>query len=129
MTDESHSARLDRVEADIKELRSDLREDVSKLHSKMDAVLAALNAMQTSSGIEDVRQAAKIDAIKAKLCPSPGSCGVILPRVEKLESNYQMMHDAMQQLKGGGKVISGIWGAIGATVVAAVVWILTNFKL
>lgn len=53
MTDESNSKRLDRVEADIKELRADFREDVSKLHGKMDAILSAIAATNTEPMLRD----------------------------------------------------------------------------
>lgn len=114
MTDESTNARLSRLEDDVSELRKDLRTDVKGLHEKVDSILAAVAAMSKGQGIEDVRIHGELEAVKARMCPKPGACADLTPRLEQLEDKCSTMHDLLQQAKGGGKVISGIWGAVGA---------------
>lgn len=127
MTDESTNARLSRLENDVAELRKDLRADVKGLHEKVDSILGAVAAMSKGQGIEDVRIRGELDVVKSHMCPEPGACVHIGSRVSKLEEHCGRMHDILQQMKGGGKVISGIWGAIGASVIAVIAWVITQF--
>ena len=127
MPDESTNARLSRLENDVSDLRKDLRQDVKGLHEKVDSILAAVASMSRGHGMEDVRMQGELDAIKSHMCPEPGTCVDLGERVGKLEEHCGRMHDTLQQLKGGGKVISGLWGAIGASVIAAIAWLITQF--
>lgn len=127
MTDESTNARLSRLEDDVAELRKDLREDVKGLHEKVDSILSAVGAMSKGQEIEDVRIRGELEAVKSRMCPKPGACVDLSRRVSKLEDHCTAIHDMIQQMKGGGKVISGIWGAIGASVIAAIAWLITQF--
>lgn len=79
----------------------------------MDAVISTVAALSGSHGIDDARIRGELDALT--------------PRLELLEDKCSTMHDLLQQAKGGGKVIAGIWGAIGASVVGCIVWLVTHF--
>lgn len=112
------NARIKRVEDELKDelkdLRSIVREDVHDLHNKMDRLISAVTTLQTTQGIDDVRSQGKLDALESKMCPDPGACIRLTPRIDKLEREYGLMRDMVQQAKGGGKVIAGLWGAVGA---------------
>jgi hypothetical protein len=127
MPDDSTNSRLSRLEDDVAELRRDLRNDVKGLHEKVDSILAAVATMSKGQGIEDVRIRGELEAVKSHMCPKPGACVDLLERMDKVEHKVSTMHDMIQQAKGGGKVIAGIWGAIGASVVGFVVWLATHF--
>ena len=127
MSDEHTNARLTRVENDLAEVRRDRREDIKSLHEKMDAVIASVAAMSKGQGIEDMRIQGELESVKSRICPKPGACVDLGQRVGNLEEHCGRMHDTLQQLKGGGKVISGLWGAIGASVIAAIAWLITHF--
>lgn len=127
MPDTATNARLTRLEEDVSDLRKNLRTDVHQLHSKVDTILASVAELSRGQGIEEARIQSEIGAIKSGLCPKPGSCVDLVKRMDKMESNYCALHDALQQLKGGGKVIAGIWGAIGASVIGGIVWLITHF--
>lgn len=127
MPEEATNARLTRVESDIAEVRRERREDIHGLHEKMDALIATVAAQGGSHGMDNVRLRGELEAVKARMCPKPGYCAELAPRLELLEDKCGKMHDLLQQAKGGGKVISGIWGAIGASVVGCIVWVVTHF--
>lgn len=127
MTEEATNARISRLEDDVAEVRKDRREDIKSLHEKMDAVIATVATISKGQGMEDVRIHGELEAVKARMCPKPGACVDLSSRVSKLEDHCTAIHDMMQQMKGGGKVIAGIYGAIGASVLSGIVWLVTHF--
>ena len=123
-------ARLTNVEQDIIRLRTDVREDVAALHKKIDErfseIMGALAELRTHQAVDDAVSTNSLQAIKAGLCPDPGACARLAPRVAALELNFSKWHDMQQQAKGAIKTVRAFWLGVGA-LVTTVLWLIQNY--
>ena len=127
---DTHTARITNTEQDIVRLRKDMREDVIALHKKIDErtseIMGAIQELRTHQAVDDAVSTNSLDAIKAGLCPDPGACMRLAPRVAALELQFSKWHDMQQQAKGAIKTVRAFWlgvGALGTTVF----WLIQNY--
>jgi hypothetical protein len=112
MTDQpsNDNARMANAERDIEHLRNDIK----GLHEKSDTIIKSLAEMSQHYAVEDAYKKANIKSIESRLCPKPGACIDLTPRVEALEKQFSAWHDAQQQFKGALKTVRTFWLGVGA---------------
>ena len=127
---DAHTSRITNTEQDIVRLRKDVREDVAELHKKIDErfndIMGALADLRTHQAVDDAVSTNSLEAIKSGLCPDPGACMRLAPRVAALELQFSKWHDMQQQAKGAIKTVRAFWlgvGALGTTVF----WLILNY--
>lgn len=126
MTTPHEQARLTNVEQDIIRLRKDVRDDVLSLNKKLDAIIGAIANLRTNQAVDDAVSNNSLQSIKANMCPDPGACVRLTPRVDALEKQWSKWHDMQQQAKGAMKTVRAFWLGIGA-LVASALWVLQNY--
>ena len=130
MPPDTHTARITNTEQDIVRLRKDVRDDVAELHKKIDErfneIMGALADLRTHQAVDGAVSSNSLETIKAGLCPEPGACIRLAPRVAALELNFSKWHDIQQQAKGAIKTVRAFWLGVGA-LVTTVLWLIQNY--
>ena len=126
MTIESNEIRIANVERDLADVRKELRALHTRFESKLDVILDRLNDLRQAGVLDEVALKTQTQRLEARLCPDPGACLRLEPRIKALEVKISGWHDAQQQLKGAMKTVRTFWLGIGAVATTAA-WILKDW--
>ena len=116
------NARLDNAERDIQRLRT----DIGKLHEKSDAIIASLSKLREQQAVQHAHKESDLEMIRSRMCPKPGACVELVPRIEALENEFSKWHDTQQQLKGAVKTVRTFWLGVGSILTTAM-WFAKEF--
>lgn len=100
--------------------------DIARIYSKLDEVTGELRELRDAVIAAKARDEARDETRSLNVCPAPGACLDLKPRVEKLENTVDAHRALIERGRGMMMAAGAIGGAIGAmpALVAFVVQML-----
>lgn len=99
----------------LEEKARQLEQDRLLLHSKLDAIAAALAELKTLAALA-----------KSNECPAPGTCLQLREEIRVLREEVDVLKELVAQQKGGWKLLVAIVGAATACG-SLLTWLVNHF--
>lgn len=130
--DQPNGSRVANVEQDIR----DIRRDIHNLHDKIDGIAGVISMLREADGIAVVQRESDVraletsmESLKGRMCPNPGACTSLEPRITNLENRMSTWEATKQQAIGAGKLVKSVWFLLGAGGLSAIHFLLKKLGL